>query len=100
MIQPEGFKVIVKPEILEEKTEGGLYIPETVRETHERAGIRGEIVALGPKADINFSVSEDEARPAKVGDKVMFAKYGGFYIEYAMQEYRILNDEDIVALIE
>ena len=96
---PARHRVLVRPERVEEKTRGGLYVPEHTRERQQAASIRGELVAAGPNAWKAF----DDGRPwADVGDTVIFAKYGGFEVEdeETKTEYRLLNDEDIIAKIE
>lgn len=98
MLEPEGYKVIVKPEKIEKKTKGGIILPDQTRDMEQRGGIRGEIIAIGPNAEVKFNV-DGEPRWAEVGDKVIFARYGGFIIEDNDEEFRILNDSDIIALI-
>ena len=94
MIEPSEYHVIVRPEVIEEKTEGGIILPDTVKDMKQRGAIRGEIVAIGPKAKIRFNDG-----PVCLGDKVLYARYGGFVIEEDGEELRILNDEDILGLI-
>jgi co-chaperonin GroES (HSP10) len=96
VIKPEGYKVLVKPDDIEEVTEGGIILTPQTRDQDRLSVTRGEIVAIGPKANICFR--EDD--PPIVGQRVIFAKYGGFVVEDNGEEYRILNDEDIVGLIE
>jgi chaperonin GroES len=92
MYKPEGAKVLVRPEQVEKVTAGGIVLPDTSRDSEQTRVTRGEIVAIGPSADIEF-----ESGAAKVGDKIIFAKYGGFSLDD--DKYRFVNDEDIVALI-
>lgn len=94
MYKPEGVKVLVKPERVEEKTKGGIFLPQQSRDSEQTRVTRGEIVAMGPDAAVRFA----DDRSAQVGDMVVFSKYGGFSLDD--DEYRILNDEDIIALIE
>jgi len=95
MIQPEGVKILVLPDAVQEKTNGGIYLPETVKDGEQRAVNQGEIVAIGPAADVAFGVGDK----LKVGDRVIFAKYGGFPVRDMDIDYRVLNDEDIIARI-
>lgn len=96
-IEPAGHRVIVKPDALEEVTEGGIIIAHGAdKKRKEQAQQTGVIVSVGPTAWKAF----DEGEPwAAVGDRVYFAKYGGHIIEDSGQEYRLLNDEDITAII-
>jgi chaperonin GroES len=108
MLYPEGSKVLVSPDTEEEMTKGGIIIPPTVRDEHQVAITRGTIVAIGPLADIKFSdeISGTSKREARVGDKVIYARYGGAIVTEKKEDgsrgepLRILNDEDIVCLIK
>ena len=101
---PAGHRVLVKPDSVEDKE-----IPAELRklgftysDTDNRrqdAVISGEIVAIGKTAWKAF----DDGEPwAKVGDKVYFAKYGGFVVEHpdTREKFRLLNDEDITLVME
>jgi chaperonin GroES len=94
-IQPLGYRVLVRPDALEEKTKGGIVIAQTIKETHDRAQQTGILVAVGEGA------WRDYAKPwAEVGQRVMFAKYGGAHLTGADGVlYRLLNDEQITATV-
>lgn len=95
-IRPLEFKVVVLPEKVEDKTAGGIYLPEVTKEKEQVACVRGLLVALSPHAFEEF----DKAKPS-VGDRVLIAKYGGqIFPGLDGQEYRILNDKDILAVLE
>jgi chaperonin GroES len=98
MIEPVGHRVLVKPDSVEEVTKGGIILAQTTRETQQLAGIIGTVVAVGDNAWKGF---DDGHAWAKVGDRVAFAKYGGFVIEdpTTKEQYRLLNDEDITCII-
>jgi co-chaperonin GroES (HSP10) len=91
--QPEGVKLLVKVEKVEEKTEGGIYLAPQGREDAEMATVRAEVVAIGPRVDIQF-----DGDALDVGDIVIFARYGGNVVEDKSLDglHRILNDEDIL----
>jgi len=95
-IEPEGVKILILPDPVPEKTDGGIYRPQTAREQEQHAVTIGTVVAIGPAAQIEF----DDA-PLEEGDRVVYAKYGGFAVkdEDTGIDYRILNDEDIIARI-
>lgn len=95
-ISPRGERVLVKPDIIDEKKGDSLiHIPDTVKEKHQQASIAGILIESGPDAWTDFS--EPFAKP---GDRVMFAKYGGLMVQGEDgADYRILNDTDIVAVI-
>ena len=97
MIKPAGHRVLVMPDKVDEKN-GSLYLPQEVRARMGDAQIFGTVVALGKNA---FKAFDDGHAWCQVGDRVAFAKYGGFIIEDPedKQLYRLLNDEDIVAVV-
>jgi co-chaperonin GroES (HSP10) len=98
MIKPAGHRVLVKPDEVEEKV-GSLYLAVETKERRANEQIFGTLVAVGENAWKAF----DEGKPwAKVGDRVTFAKYGGFTIEdpVTKEKLRLLNDEDICAVVE
>ena len=90
-LQPLADRVVVKPTEQEEKTKSGIYLPDTVKEKPQE----GEVVAVGPGR-----LSEDGKRVAmdvKVGDRVLYAKYGGTEIKVDEEELMILRESDILA---
>ena len=108
MLYPEGTKVVVKPDTIEEMTKGGLFVPDTVRDQHQHSVTRGVLIALGPSADVKFCEEGDftgvSKREAVVGDRVMFVKFAGASLRLEegrdRVEYRILQDADIVCYID
>jgi chaperonin GroES len=103
--------VLIKPDEIEEKTEGGIIIPGTVSELHAMAQSIGTFVAAGPDAYIDSVTRDNEGRIverkgfsqsfAKPGDRVAFAKYGGLQVNGKDgQAYRLMNDVDITAVVE
>jgi len=99
MIEPAGHRVLVIPDKTEEVTEGGIILTQTTRDQEGQAQIFGKLVAVGKTAWKSF---DDGDSWAVVGDRVAFAKYGGFIIKDPVTriEYRLLNDEDICAVIK
>ncbi len=92
-IQPLGDRVLVKPLELEEKTKGGIVLPDTAKEKPQE----GKVIAVG-----KGSVSEDgKAQPleVKVGDKVLYGKYSGTEIKVDEEDHLIMKEEDILAII-
>jgi len=90
-LQPLADRLVVKPTEKEEKTKSGIYLPDTAREKPQE----GEVIAVGPGR-----VSDDGKRIAmdiKVGDRVIYAKYGGTEIKIDDEEYIILRESDILA---
>jgi chaperonin GroES len=90
-IQPLGDRLVVKPMAKEEKTKGGIILPDTVKEKPQE----GEVVAVGPGR-----VTDDGKRipmDLKVGDLVIYSKYGGSEIKIDDVEMIILRESDILA---
>ena len=92
-ISPVGYRVLVKPEPIEERTAGGIIIAQT--DPYKQAQCAGTVVAIGEDCWREF-----KSPWAKVGDRVLFAKYGGLMRKgLDGEEYRILNDEQITCVI-
>ena len=90
-LQPLADRVVVKTVAKEEKTKSGIYIPDTAKERPQE----GEIIAVGPGR-----LTDDGKRIAmdlKVGDRVIYAKYGGSEIKIDDQELVIMRESDILA---
>lgn len=98
-IVPAGHRVLVKPDEVEEKTSGGLYLAVETKERKANEQIFGTVIKVGVNA---WKAFDDGIPWAKVGDRVTFAKYGGFSIEdpKTKEKFRLLNDEDICAVVE
>ena len=92
-LRPLHDRVVVRRVKEEEKTKGGIIIPDTAKEKPQE----GEVVAVGPGrvADNGNRVPVDVA----VGDKVIYSKYGGTEVKYAGAEYLILSARDVLAVI-
>jgi chaperonin GroES len=93
-IQPLGDRVLIKRLEAEEKTKGGIVLPDTAKEKPQK----GEVVAVG-KGRILES-GKVEPLEVKKGDKVLFGKYSGNEITYKEEEYLILKEEDILAILK
>ncbi len=92
-IQPLGDRVVVKPLEAEERTKGGIVIPDTAKEKPQE----GEVIAVGSGRREGDKVVPLEI---KVGDRVLYGKYAGTEIrDKEGQEYLILREEDILAKV-
>ncbi|MGB9866487.1 MAG: co-chaperone GroES [Bacillota bacterium] len=92
MIKPLNERVVVKPITVEEKTKGGIVLPDTAKDKPQE----GEVVAVGPGR-----ILENGTRvppEVKVGDRVIFSKYSGTEIKIDGEEYLILRESDILAV--
>ena len=92
-IKPLADRVVIRPIPAEEKTKGGIFLPDTAKEKP----VVGEIVAVGPgrKSDDGQTVAID----VKVGDRVLYGKYSGTETTIDGQEYLILREADIFAVL-
>jgi chaperonin GroES len=93
-IRPLHDRVIVKREEEERKSPGGIVIPDTAAEKP----IRGKVIAVG-KGKI-LENGQVRALDVKVGDKILFGKYGGNEVKVDGEELLVLREEDIMAIIE
>ncbi len=94
-IRPLGDRVVVKPAEREEKTKGGVFLPDTA--TKERPQ-EGTVLAVGEgRQDDNGKLIPMNV---KEGDRVLFAKYGGTEFKVDDEEYLILAEKDILGIIQ
>ncbi|KZL51319.1 MULTISPECIES: co-chaperone GroES [Cyanophyceae] len=92
-VKPLGDRVFVKVSAPEERTAGGLFLPDNAQEKPQV----GEVVALGPGKR-----NDDGSRQAldiNVGDKVLYSKYAGTDIKLGTEEYVLLSEKDILAVV-
>jgi len=87
-ITPLHDRVIVKAAPAEEKTAGGIIIPDTAKEKPQR----GTVIAAGPG-------KKDEPMTVKEGDSILYGKYAGTEISFEGNEYLIMRESDILAVI-
>ncbi len=86
--KPINDRVVVKPAPAEEKTKGGIIIPDTAKEKPQR----GEVIAVGPgKDDIKMTV--------KKGDVVLYGKYAGQEMSLDGTDYLIMREDDILVIL-
>lgn len=93
-IRPLADKIVVKIIDETEQTSGGIFIPDSAREKPQKA----EVLAVGPGKTLDSGAREE--MEVKVGDIVIFAKYGGNDIKIDNQEYKILSVRDLLGVIE
>ncbi len=87
-IKPLADRVVIEPSAAEEKTAGGLIIPDTAKEKPQK----GTIVAVGPG-------KKDEPMTVKVEDVVLYGKYAGTEISVNGNDYLIMRESDLVAIV-
>jgi chaperonin GroES len=87
-IRPLADRVLVEAAQAEQKTAGGIIIPDTAKEKPQR----GTVIAVG-------TGKKDEPMTVKVGDNVLYGKYAGTEINYEGKDYLIMKESDILAII-
>jgi chaperonin GroES len=94
-IKPLEDRIVVKPLDAEQTTASGLVIPDTAKEKPQE----GEVLAVGPG---RFDDEGEKRIPldVRVGDTVLYSKYGGTEVKYSGEEYLILSARDVLAVIE
>ncbi len=93
-LKPLGDRIVVKVLNQEETTKGGIVIPDTAKEKPQE----GEVIAIG-----TGKVLENGQKlplEVKIGDKVLFSKYGGTEVKVEGEEYLILSERDVLAILE
>lgn len=94
-IQPLGDRVLVKPLEAEEKTKGGIVLPDTAKEKPQE----GEVIAVGSGKLLDDGSTK--ALEVKVGDRVLYGKYSGTEVTTKEgEELLIMREEDILAIIK
>jgi len=87
-IQPLSDRVLVEPQEAETKTASGIYIPDSAKEKPQQ----GKVVAVGKG-------NKDHDMTVKVGDNVLYGKYSGSELKYEGNDYLIMREDDILAII-
>lgn len=88
-IKPLADRVLIEPAAAEEKTIGGIIIPDTAKEKP----LQGKVVATG-------NGTKDEEMVVKEGDTVLYGKYAGTELEYDGKKYLVMRQSDILAILE
>jgi chaperonin GroES len=97
-IRATGFNVLVAVEPAEQKTAGGIILPDATKDKNQIVQQRGRIVSVGPVA---FDFADFAGSEPKPGDAIMFAKLAGFKATGKDdREYRVILDRDVAAMIE
>ncbi len=92
MLRPLGDRIVVKVLEAEEKTAGGIILPDTAKDKPQE----GEVIAVGSGRVLeNGNRVEPEV---KVGDRVIFSKYGGTEVKIGDVEYLIVREQDLLAI--
>jgi chaperonin GroES len=92
-VKPLADRIVIKPVAAEEKTKGGLILPDTAKEKP----VIGEVVAVGPG-----KISDEGKKivpEVKVGDKVLYGKYSGTEVTIDGEDYLIMREADVFAIV-
>lgn len=87
-MKPINDRVVAKPEPAEEKTKGGIIIPDTAKEKPQR----GKVIAVGPG-------KEGKELTVKAGDVVLYGKYSGQELSHEGTDYLIMREDDILVIL-
>ena len=87
--QPQGDRVLIEADVAEEKTAGGIIIPDTAKEKPQK----GTVIAVGS------GKKKDEPMTVKVGDQIFYGKYAGTEIVIDGKEFLIMRQDDVFGII-
>jgi co-chaperonin GroES (HSP10) len=95
---PTGYKLLIAMPTLEEKTEGGVFIPESLQQAESTASVVGLVIQLG-----DLAYQDQDKFPngpyCKEGDWVIFRSYSGTRFKLEDQEFRLINDDTVEAVV-
>lgn len=94
MLKPLGDRIIVKAVEAEDVTKGGIVLPDTAKTKPQE----GEVLAVGPGRTLESG--SKEPMDVKPGDKVIYSKYGGVEVKVGGEEYVILKQDDVLAIVK
>jgi len=94
LLKPLGDRIVIKPTEAEEITKGGIVLPDAAKERPQE----GEVIAVGPGKILETGAKVP--MEVKVGDKIIYSKYGGAEVKIGGEEYVILRQDDVLAVSE
>ena len=92
-LKPLGERVVLKQQEAEEKTQSGIILPDSAKEKPQTA----VVIAVGPGSEKNGKTTEMQV---KEGDRVIYSQYSGTDVKLEDEEYIIVNQSDIIAIVE
>lgn len=97
--EPSGYKLLIKPLEVKEKTDSGIYMPDALKQAEQTASVIGFVVKAGPDA-----YGDKDKFPngpyCKEGDFVIFRSYSGTRFKIEKQEFRLINDDTVEAVVD
>lgn len=94
-VKPLGDKILVKRVEAEEKTAGGIYLPESAKEKPQHA----TVIAVG-EGRVNESSGKRQELQVKAEDTVLLGKWGGTEVKIEGEEYLIISEDDVLGIVE
>jgi co-chaperonin GroES (HSP10) len=96
---PVGYRLLIALPDVEDKTKGGIFIPDKLREAEKVASVVGLVVAMG---DLAYKDPDKFPTGAwcKEGDYVIFRSYSGTRLKVGTQEFRVINDDTVEAVVD
>ena len=97
MLRPIDARVIVEKKVKQEKTESGIFLPDSVDE--QAQVVEGDVVAVGPGSR---SMMNGESMPMDIkgGDKILYTKFAATEVQYKGKEFMVVVEKDIIAVVE
>jgi len=97
--EPKGYKLLIGLPEIEDKTEGGLYMPDSLKDAEGIASIIGFVMEMGPDAYLDKEKFPHGAY-CKKGDFVIFRSYSGTRFKIHNKEFRLINDDTVEAVVD
>ena len=97
--EPSGYKLLIKPLEVKEKTDSGIYITDTLKNAEQTASVIGFVVKAGPDA-YKDTQKFPNGPYCKEGDFVIFRSYSGTRFKVDKQEFRLINDDTVEAVVD
>lgn len=95
--EPVGWRILVKIKDMPEKSRGGIFFPDTVKDAQRALGVTGLLIAVGPRA---YTREDMGGYPwCKPGDWVLIGKYAGVRMLCKGHEIRMMNDDEVLGLV-
>lgn len=96
-IEPVDLKVLVRPDPAEERTAGGIIIPDATKDKQKFAAVKATLISKGPNAFREWG----EGNAPDPGQRILMAQYAGARVKGADdQDYVLMNDEDVIAVLK
>ena len=92
---PVGYRILIRPRGVVEKTKGGIYLTDTNKEQQSYLNSVGQVIAMGPEC-----YGDRKAPWCKVGDWVVFGRYAGAKISVQKVKMVLINDDEVIATLE